>query len=65
MKTPIQNLMTKLIESKQISIQNMIDITPFLLEAEKEFKQHIFESYDYGFENTNVSAEQYYNETCN
>jgi hypothetical protein len=44
MKTPIQNLMDKLIKSKKISVQNMIDITPFLLDANKEFKQNIIDA---------------------
>jgi hypothetical protein len=33
--------------------------------AKEMEKQQIFEAYDYGFENPNVTGEQYYNETFN
>jgi hypothetical protein len=33
--------------------------------AKEMEKQQMFEAYDYGFENPNVTGEQYYNETFN
>jgi hypothetical protein len=51
-------------ESKEISKADFIIMKHNLLYPAKEMeKQQIYESYDYGFENPNVTGEQYYNET--
>jgi hypothetical protein len=57
-KTAVQSLFERLKNDYGLSFSENVEKD--FLEMEK---QQIFEAYDYGFENPNVTGEQYYKET--
>ena len=62
MKTAVSWLEEQIVVRRN-GLDNSIPLTELFQQAKEMEKQLIYESYDYGFENPNVTGEQYYNET--
>lgn len=66
MKTAVKKLIDRIIESKEITPDIFVILTPLLSKAEDEEKQQIIEAHYHGSEepySLSTGANKYYNET--